>query len=163
MPLCKQASAKCARRYAVHKQGLFPRSDWMYFAAARQSSAPCEIGALLSRSLVERPYPSISAHQTSKPRRANQSMPEESIRPGTSRSNTGRAAIEEPWTNRIVPAVCGLSATRLFQSASLTSAPLFAQCSSPVTGAAVSTKVISFDPVIVSIAFRRVEPAVVTL
>ena len=87
-------------------------------------------------------------------------MPEESLRPGTSRSNTGRAAIEEPWTNRIVPAVCGLSATRLFQSASLTSAPLFVQCSSPVTGAAVSTEVISFDPVIISIAFRRVEQPV---
>ena len=45
----------------------------------------------------------MSMHQVSKPRAANQSITEESGRPGTVRSKVGCAAIEEPCTKRMVP------------------------------------------------------------
>ena len=47
----------------------------------------------------------MSTDQQSKPRRAKKSIAEESGRPGTCRSKVGCAAIDEPCTNRIVPAV----------------------------------------------------------
>ena len=56
----------------------------------------------MSRSLVERPYPSMSTHQQSKPRRANQSIAEDSGWPGTWRSKVGVEAID---------VVCALSWT----------------------------------------------------
>ena len=46
----------------------------------------------------------MSTHQVSKPRAANQSITEESGRPGTCRSKVGCDAIDEPCTNRMVPA-----------------------------------------------------------
>src|ERR1043165_8465974 len=57
-------------------------------------------------------------------------MAEEPGRPGTSRSNVGCDAIEEPCTSRIVPLVCAGSPATLFQRKSLTS-PLSVQCSVP--------------------------------
>ena len=42
----------------------------------------------------------MSTLQQTKPRRANQSMTDESGRPGTCRSNVGCDAIDEPCTNR---------------------------------------------------------------
>src|SRR6059058_2524638 len=41
----------------------------------------------------------MSTHQQTKPRRANQSMTDESARPGTVRSKVGCEAIDEPCTN----------------------------------------------------------------
>src|SRR6266550_3614131 len=46
----------------------------------------------------------MSTHQQSKPRRANQSMTDESGRPSTCRSKVGCAAMDEPCTNKILPA-----------------------------------------------------------
>src|SRR5262245_54695201 len=70
-------------------------------------------------------------HQVSKPRAANQSITEESGRPGTCRSKVGCEAMEEPCTNRIVPLGAPPGAA-LFQRKSLTS-PLRVQCSFPCT------------------------------
>src|SRR6266436_6110041 len=73
----------------------------------------------------------MSTDQVSKPRAANQSMTEESGRPGTCRSKVGCDAIDEPCTNRMVPAFSG-SADRFSHRNSRTS-PLLVQCSSPCT------------------------------
>src|SRR5919108_5292735 len=69
-------------------------------------------------------------HQVSKPRAANQSITEESGRPGTRRSNVGCDAIDEPCTNSTVPA--GRPAARFSQRKRRTS-PLSVQCSWPRT------------------------------
>src|SRR3954469_6426758 len=68
--------------------------------------------------------------QVSKPRAANQSIAEESARPGTYRSNVGCDAIEEPCTKKIVPRFCTPAGGFLFQRKSFTS-PFFVQCSVP--------------------------------
>src|SRR4029077_12614202 len=47
----------------------------------------------------------MSTHQQSKFCRAKKSITEESGRPDTCRSKVGCAAMDEPWTNRMVPAV----------------------------------------------------------
>src|SRR5260370_40682817 len=73
----------------------------------------------------------MPTHQQSKPRAANQSIAEESERPGTCRSKVGCEAIDEPCTNRIRPAVLAGSAAHLLKRKSFTS-PLRVQCSVPV-------------------------------
>src|SRR5581483_3315541 len=93
------------------------------------------MGALLSRSLVERPYPSMSTHQQSKPRRANQSITEESGRPGTCRSKVGCAAMDEPCTNKMVPDVAFGSLAYFSNRKSFALASLAVQCSSLLTAA----------------------------
>jgi hypothetical protein len=47
----------------------------------------------------------MSTHQQSKPSFAKWSIADESGRPGTCRSNVGCEAMDDPCTNRIVPAV----------------------------------------------------------
>src|SRR4029077_10447360 len=74
-------------------------------------------------------------HHVSNPRAANQSIAEESGRPGTCRSKVGCEAIEEPCTKRMVPFAAPEAG--LFQRKSLTSpAALFlvVQCSLPFMG-----------------------------
>src|ERR1700732_624940 len=78
----------------------------------------------------------MSAHQQSKPRRANQSMTEESGRPSTRRSKVGCDAIDEPCTNRMVPAVCFGSPAHFSNMNSFTLPSLVVQCSSPLIAAA---------------------------
>src|SRR5205809_5091865 len=73
----------------------------------------------------------MSTHQQSKPRAANQSIAEESGRPGTCRSKVGCEAIEEPCTNRMVPAGPVGSPAYFSHMNSRTSLPLLVQCSSP--------------------------------
>src|SRR5262245_17031624 len=77
-------------------------------------------------------------HQVSKPRAANQSITDESARPGTRRSKVGCEAMDEPCTNRIVPLGAPPGAA-FCQRQSLTS-PLRVQCSMPgnVNGASRS-------------------------
>src|SRR4051794_32134410 len=72
----------------------------------------------------------MSTHQQSYPCFAKYSMAELSGRPGTSRSKVGCEAMDEPWTNRMVPFVFPGSPATLFQRKSLTS-PLLVQCSVP--------------------------------
>src|SRR5258708_4480935 len=74
----------------------------------------------------------MSTHQQTNPRFANQSITDESGRPGTVRSNVGVDAIDEPWTNRIAGFPSG-EPTNFSQRKSGTS-PFFVQCSTPVTG-----------------------------
>src|SRR5438128_35636 len=85
----------------------------------------------MSRHLSERPYPSMSTHQQTNPRRANQSITEESARPGTDRSKVGCDAIDEPWTNK----TAGLPACEptYFSHRNKRTSPLLVQCSTPVT------------------------------
>src|SRR5215204_7286434 len=73
----------------------------------------------------------MSTDQVSKPCAANQSIADEPGRPGTCRSNVGCEAMDEPCTNRMVPAFSGAS-DRFSHRNSLTS-PLVVQCSSPGT------------------------------
>src|SRR5947207_903978 len=73
----------------------------------------------------------MSTHQQSKPRAANQSIAEESLRPGTCRSKVGCEAIEEPCTNRMVPAGPVGSLAYFSHMNRRTSLPLLVQCSSP--------------------------------
>src|ERR1043166_3120790 len=73
----------------------------------------------------------MSTHQQSKPRAANQSMAEESGRTGTCKSNVGVEAMDEPCTNRIVPAGPDGSPAYFSHRNSRTSLPLLVQCSSP--------------------------------
>src|ERR1700720_2073478 len=83
----------------------------------------------------------MSTHQQSKFCRAKKSITDESGRPGTCRSNVGCAAIDEPWTNRMVPAVFAGSPEDFSNRNSL--APcLVVQCSSPLI--ATAAFVISF-------------------
>src|SRR5216683_245827 len=76
----------------------------------------------------------MSTHQQSKPRWANQSMAEESGRPGTCRSKVGCEAMEEPWTNKTVPVVFAGSPTNFSHKKSFTP-PLLVQCSWALTAA----------------------------
>src|SRR5215813_11845965 len=73
----------------------------------------------------------MSTHQVSKPRRAKKSMTEESARPGTCRSKVGCEAMDEPCTNKILPAGPEGSPACLFHRNRRTSLPLSVQCSSP--------------------------------
>src|ERR1700758_5383844 len=66
----------------------------------------------------------------SKPRARNQSMADESARPGTCRSKVGCEAIDEPCTKRIVPFFSAPCNGGLFHRNSLT-LRLFVQCSVP--------------------------------
>jgi hypothetical protein len=77
----------------------------------------------------------MSTHHVLKPRFANQSIAEESGRPGTVRSNVGCEAIEDPCTNRMVGFDASGAPTYFSQRKSLMS-PLRVQCSLPVTLAA---------------------------
>src|SRR5438105_7207904 len=74
----------------------------------------------------------MSTHQVSYPRPAKKSMTEESVRPGTCRSNVGCEAIDEPCTNRIRPCGPEGSPAFLFQRKSFAPPSLVAQCSLPV-------------------------------
>ena len=79
----------------------------------------------------------MSTHQQTNPRRANQSMTEESARPGTVRSNVGCEAIDEPWTNSTAGLPAG-EPTYFSQRNSRMSpsgVALAVQCSMPSTGA----------------------------
>src|SRR5512139_920663 len=69
-------------------------------------------------------------HQVSKPRAANQSITDESGRPGTYRSKVGCEAMDEPCTKRIVPAGAVPGAGFLFQRNNRTP-PFVVQCSVP--------------------------------
>src|SRR4051812_12679053 len=100
----------------------------MYSLAAARSSAPLEMSKLMSRVLAERPYPSISTHHVLKPRCANQSIADESGRPGTFRSNVGCEAMEEPCTKSTVGRLLLASPTYFSHRNSRTS-PLRVQCS----------------------------------
>src|SRR5215475_11726141 len=71
-------------------------------------------------------------HQVSKPRAANQAIADESDRPGTCKSNVGCDAIDEPWTNRIVPFV-SRGSTAPFRHRNSRTSPLRVQCSVPCT------------------------------
>src|SRR5262245_32945294 len=71
-------------------------------------------------------------HQVLKPRAANQSITDESGRPGTRKSNVGCDAIDEPWTNRIVPFV-SRGSTAFFCHRNSRTSPLRVQCSVPCT------------------------------
>src|SRR5258706_15619250 len=82
----------------------------------------------------------MSTLQQTKPRWANQSITDESGRPGTVRSNVGCEAIDDPWTNRTAGLPSGVS-TYFSQRNRRTSPPgvfFFAQCSTPVTCVALS-------------------------
>src|SRR5580704_7801717 len=78
----------------------------------------------------------MSTHQQSKFCRAKKSITEESGRPGTCKSNVGCAAIDEPWTNRMVPAVCFGSLAH-FSNMNSFAPSLVVQCSSALIAAAV--------------------------
>src|SRR5260221_13372856 len=68
--------------------------------------------------------------QVSKPLAANQSITEESGRPGTFRSKVGCEAIEEPCTKSTVPRLCAPAAGSFCQRNSRTlSLPLLTPCS----------------------------------
>src|SRR3954469_8828950 len=76
--------------------------------------------------------------QVSKPREANQSMTEESGRPGTVRSKVGCDAIDEPCTKRTVPCFAVAAAFAFCQRKSRTS-PFLVQCSRPFNGGCGAT------------------------
>src|SRR5262249_9080405 len=73
----------------------------------------------------------MSRHQQSKPRRANQSMTEESDRPSTCKSKVGCDAMDEPCTNRMVPAALSGSTADFSNMNSFTLPSLLVQCSWP--------------------------------
>src|SRR6266850_348641 len=72
----------------------------------------------------------MSTDHVSKPRAANQSIAEESARPGTCRSKVGCEAMDEPCTNRMVPARPAGSPA-YFSHRNRRTSPLLVQCSSP--------------------------------
>src|SRR5262249_59990260 len=74
----------------------------------------------------------LPIHQEATPRAANKSIADESGRPGTCKSNVGCDAMEEPWTNRIVPLASRDSAL-LFRHRNSRTSPLRVQCSVPCT------------------------------
>src|SRR6516165_4334045 len=84
----------------------------------------------------------MSTHQQSKPRRANQSMTDESGRPSTCKSKVGCDAMDEPCTNRIVPAALLGSPPHFSNMKSFTSPSLLVQCSWPRMAAAGDTSFI---------------------
>ncbi len=69
----------------------------------------------------------MSTHQQTKPRRANQSITEESGRPGTARSNVGCDAIDEPCTKSTAGLPSGLPTN--FSQRNRRTSPLRVQCS----------------------------------
>src|SRR5436853_6978231 len=73
----------------------------------------------------------MSTDQHAWPRCENQSIADESARPGTVRSNVGCDAIEEPCTNSTAGFPSGVPA--YFSHRNRRTAPLFVQCSLPVT------------------------------
>src|SRR4030095_14580904 len=77
--------------------------------------------------------------QVSKPRCANQSITEESGRPGTVRSKVGCPAIEEPCTKKMVPLVAWPEGGAFCHRKSLTS-PFRVQCSTPLMRVLVSMR-----------------------
>src|ERR1700681_3462489 len=74
----------------------------------------------------------MSTLQHTKPRRANQSMTDESGLPGTVRSNVGCDAIDDPCTNKIAGLPSGEPTN--FSQRKRRTLPLRVQCSTPVTG-----------------------------
>src|SRR5580700_10392559 len=72
----------------------------------------------------------MSTHQQSKPRAANQSITELAGRPGTCRSKVGCDAMDEPCTNRMVPAGPDGSGA-YFSNRNKRTSPFWVQCSSP--------------------------------
>src|SRR4030088_2289983 len=73
----------------------------------------------------------MSTLQHTKPRRANQSMTEESGLSGTVRSNVGCDAIDEPCTKRIAGLPSGAPAN--FSQSKRRTSPLCVYCPTPVT------------------------------
>src|SRR5207344_3357798 len=90
----------------------------------------------------------MSTDQQTKPRRANQSMTDESGRPGTVRSNVGCDAIDDPCTNSTAGLRSG--APTYFSQRNRRTSPLRVQCSTPVT---VASAVIVGTLMIMSIHF----------
>src|SRR6516164_6539761 len=86
----------------------------------------------------------MSTHQQSKPRRANQSMTEESGRPSTCKSKVGCDAMDEPCTNRMVPSALFGSTADFSNMNSFTLSSLPVQCSWPriATGLVTSFMVV---------------------
>src|SRR5438552_8090141 len=78
----------------------------------------------------------MSTVQQTNPRCANQSITEESGRPGTVRSKVGCEAIDEPCTNSTAGLPSG-EPTNFSQRKRRTS-PFWVQCSTPVTGRSVT-------------------------
>src|SRR6185295_13411278 len=78
----------------------------------------------------------MSTVQQTKPRRANQSITEESARPGTVRSNVGCDAIDDPCTK----STAGLfsAVPTYFSHRKRRTSPLRVQCSTPVTAASAA-------------------------
>src|ERR1700704_4852098 len=74
----------------------------------------------------------MSTLQQTNPRRANQSMTEESGLPGTYKSNVGCDAIDEPCTNRSAGLPSGEPTN--FSHKKRRTLSLCVQCSTPVTG-----------------------------
>src|SRR6266404_4270965 len=79
----------------------------------------------------------MSTLQHTKPRRANQSMTEESDLPGTYKSNVGCDAIDEPCTNRSAGLPSGEPTN--FSHIKRRTPSLCVQCSTPVTGVSPGT------------------------
>ena len=71
----------------------------------------------------------MSTDQVSKPFDAKKSMAEASGMPGTARSKVGCEAIDEPCTNRIVPALS--AAPVRFSHRNNRTSPFVVQCSCP--------------------------------
>src|SRR5580698_9595057 len=69
-------------------------------------------------------------------------MAEESGRPGTCKSKVGCEAIDEPWTNRIVPMLFPGSPAHFSHRNSFTPPSLLVQCSSPLIGGLVISFII---------------------
>src|SRR5512132_2057378 len=76
----------------------------------------------------------MSTVQHTKPRFANQSIADESGRPGTVRSKVGCEAIDEPCTNSTAGLLSGEPTN--FSHRNRRTSPLWGQCSTPVTWAA---------------------------
>src|SRR5512140_2816036 len=74
----------------------------------------------------------MSTLQQTKPRRANQSITEESGRPGTVRSKVGCEAIDDPCTKSTAGLPSGEPTN--FSQRNRRTSPLWVQCSTPVTG-----------------------------
>src|SRR5438034_10865325 len=82
----------------------------------------------------------MSTDQQTNPRRANQSMTDESGRPGTRRSNVGCDAIDDPWMKSTAGLPSG--APTYFSQRNRQTSPLLVQCSTPVTLASTAIGVV---------------------
>src|SRR5262245_25214934 len=100
----------------------------------------------------------MSAHQQSKPRRANQSMTEELGRPSTCKSKVGCDAIDEPCTKRMVPAALFGLSPYFSNMNSFTLSSLLVQCCSPrIAAAAITSSILHlFEIVVVASRAGRV-------